>query len=42
MARFALNFAMVALHETRLSLVTFDLCDGGVIQRIEFRDSSLV
>ena len=33
MAAFHLNFSMVALHETTLSLVTFEFCDGGVIQR---------
>ena len=41
MARFHLNFSMVALYETRQSLATFEFCDGGVIQRIVFRDSSL-
>ena len=32
MAGFHLNFSMVALYETRLSLVTFEFCDGGVVQ----------
>ena len=30
MAKFHLNFSMVTLYETRLSLVTFEFCDGGV------------
>ena len=33
MAGFHFNFLMVALYETRLSLVTFEFCDGGVVQR---------
>ena len=33
MAGLHLNFSMVALYETRLSLVTFEFCDGGVVQR---------
>ncbi len=36
MAGFHLNFSMVALYETRLSLVTFEFCDGGVVQRNVF------
>ena len=36
MAGFHLNFSMVAFYETRLSLVTFEFCDGGVIQRNVF------
>ena len=36
MARFHLNFSMVALYETRLSLVTFEFCDGGAVQRNVF------
>ena len=36
MAGFHLNFSMVAFYETKLSLVTFEFCDGGVIQRIFF------
>ena len=36
MVRFHLNFSMVALYETRLSLVTFEFCDGGVVQRNVF------
>ena len=39
MAGFHLNFSMVALYETRLSLVTFEFCDGGVVQRNLFVDS---
>ena len=39
MAGFHLNFSMVALYETRLSLVTFEFCDGGVVQRIFVFDS---
>ena len=33
MAGFHLNFSMVALYETRLRLVTFKCCDGGVTLR---------
>ena len=36
MAGFHLNFSMVALYETRLSLVLFIFCDGGVVQRNVF------
>ena len=36
MAGFHLNFSMVALYETRLSLVTFDFCDGGVVRETFF------
>ena len=36
MAGFHLNFSMVAFYETRLSLVTFEFCDGGVIHRDAF------
>ena len=36
MAGFHLNFSMVALCETTLSLVTFEFCNGGVIQRNTF------
>ena len=32
MAKFHFNFSMVTLYETRLSLVTFEFCDGGVTQ----------
>ena len=35
-AGFYLNFSMVALYETRLSLVIFEFCDGGVVQRNVF------
>ena len=36
MAGFHLNFSMVALYETRLSLVLFIFCDGDVVQRNVF------
>jgi hypothetical protein len=42
MARFLFNFSMVALYETRLSVVTFEFCDGDITQRPEVRDSSLL
>ena len=32
MAGFHLNFLMMALYETRLSLVTFKFCYGGFVQ----------
>ena len=37
MAGFHLNFLMVALYETRLSLVTLKFCDGGIVQRNIFQ-----
>ena len=36
MAGFHLSFSMVAFYETRLSFVSFEFCDGGVIQRFCF------
>ena len=40
MARFPWNLSKEALYETRLSLVTFELCAGGVTQRL--RDCALL
>ena len=42
MARFLFNFSMVALYEKRLSVATFEFCDGDITQRPEVRDSSLL